>query len=328
MDFGVITHHLPQFLLSRFRVETLFELDLSTGSIKSSSLLNAGSRVDAWPEEIEHGMMQRYDNTAARILRQKIWGNTRRTIEMTLAERNEFACWLALFMPRVPIVFEAFQKFREKMDADPEIAVRAVYESRDESLKVIRSLWPLEYDRIITMLGREVGEDHLMAFAAERIRRREIPYLPDPVATHRQHLIDVQSELVPMAARLVELHWTWYRTASGFCIGDNPLCRWDVSTQASVWGVPSRNDVEVTFPVSADLTVCMSGKYSCHEIRRCGRKQTRQFNYRQKIGSFKHVYAGAREFLDPRARFGFDAESPPTFRRRELRLPPLSLPEE
>lgn len=318
----MITHFLPQFLMERFRRGGLFELEISTGTIRQRSLKNAGSGDDLWPAEIEMGMMGEYDDAASKILRAKVWDRNR--IDLMLADREALGCWLALFMPRVPIVLETFIKVREEFDANPELAVQVMYDNPQEVLAIMQKDDPARYDQTIAELGKESGERALIELAVGRVRRKEVPYLPDPSATHHQHLLDAEPEMRKMGKRIARMHWTWYRSKVGFCISDDPFVRWGTTLKAPAWNIPDHKNVEVTMPVSHELTLCItkrSNRRESTDVVACDRNRTRTFNHRQRVTALKHVYACDRALLNPAAKHGFDVPLPEAITNKEILFP-------
>lgn len=318
----MITHYLPRFLLKQFRGDCLLELELATGAIESRSIDNAGSGTDLWPVEIEHGMMGEYDNIAARILSQRVWGKPR--IELSASERFDLSRWLVLFMPRTPMIPATFAKMREQFDANPEVVVGIFRDDPGAVIDIIRNDDPEAYQKAIAALGKDAGERRLLEEAIHGVRNRRIPFLPDVAATYRQHLADVPEVLDRAAATVARMQWTWYRTESGFCLGDDPFCRWHLPSDEPLWGIADSKAVEMTLPVSSQVTLCVtkrSGRSESPNLLYCNRKRTRQFNHRQRMSAFTKVYAPSRALLNPQSRHGFDAALPLSLTDRKL-IPP------
>ena len=268
-------------------------------------------------------MMMQHDDAASRVLRNKVWGKTE--INLIYSERMVLASWFALFLPRAPIVRSAFERWRSILDKDPEIAVEAMLlKGRDAVLSVMRQDDPKMYDHAIATLGKIAGEEWLLNVAMQLVREKKIPYLPDPAATHHQHLYSVEKKLNRIARRLIRMRWIWFRSASGFCISDNPICRWHLAASSPVWNASLMPGMEITVPLSKQLTLCIDrGRQQRrgHLVQYCGRKRTRDFNLRQKMNSLTKVYGSSREILNPQSRFGFDAPLPSTFTNRTFQLP-------
>src|SRR5687768_962307 len=97
---GLRTHYLPQFILRRFRDESLYELDKQSMTCGRRNEATGGQATDLYPPHLERGLFLEMDNAAARICRDKIF----RTEPISLVddEKRILSEWLLLFAIRIP----------------------------------------------------------------------------------------------------------------------------------------------------------------------------------------------------------------------------------
>jgi len=92
--------------------------------------------------------------------------------------------------------------------------------------------------------------------------------------------------------------WTWYRTRHEFIISDNPLCRWHELSQHFKFGL-NRANVVVSIPLSFKTCLYMSRKRNNYHdnIMFCSKALTAEFNRRQRLTAFAHLYGGDKSLL-------------------------------
>jgi hypothetical protein len=281
-------------LLRRFGTP-LWELDIDAGTIEARSIRNAGSGSDLWPADIEEGLMGTHDNDAARVFR--YWINGQRRIVLPDEQRRILALWLALFLPRGPKTSENLNRMNRHLRDNPEVAIGLFYQQRVDVLAMVKTSNSELYEKTIADLGRDVGEEWLLARIAFGIRSGALPYLPDATAAYHNHLRHMP--LMEFAVILCQYHWTWLYSSHGFVIGDNPLTRWHVLRQRANVGVRQGN-VEITMPLSHNLCLRMERrKWNDHgQIMFCSKAQTAEYNRRQALAAEACVYAGSSRLLE------------------------------
>lgn len=284
------THYLPQWLLRQFENEQLIQVDLASGERKIRTPYSSGYRPNMWEEGIEKGLMGIHDNSAADIFYKFIQGKDR--IILPVAERLEFAKWLAVMIPRVPNTTEHIKQMLKEANENPEIAVHLLHQRRESLLDRMRKRNPKEFASAEATWGKVLWEDFLMTMNEMLIRTKQVNYIPSEKEVYNVHLKDFDP---PKYARILcHYQWVWLYRPNGFIIGDNPLIRWHRPKSKHNAGV-NQSNVEVTMPLSSHLCLLMRKRWKRYDgtLVRCSARQSRVFNRRQKLAAISFVYYGS-----------------------------------
>ena len=294
-------HYLPQFLLRGFPDrDGLWQLDIHTGNFERRSVRNAGQRRNFYSAELEKGLLQRIDGSAAAVLASGVLG-PKGEILIGEGDRAVLARWLALFGMRGPQAFESFSRRVQEVAKKPEIAIETLYENRDEAIQVVRRSSPETFADLVEEIGQVQAEGLCLALFSNLISEGKLKVTPDPKGVFEQY-VDDEDRMERLAAHLLDLEWVWLQSRYGFVIGDNPLCRWSRRTGNWDYAV-TRRDVEITIPLSSSLCLRMSRRRQ--KKRRallCGRKLSETYNRRQVLSSVYNVYGSHRRLRPVAAR--------------------------
>lgn len=282
------THFLPQFLLKGFVNDGLFQLDTTTGECKRRSVEGAGHRTNLYPPELEQGLMKAIDKDASEIFDARIRGR-REHIELSGTERTRLAEWLGLFGIRVPYTLENFKGHHAEFMSDPQNTVDLMYENAGKFLDLIEQRSPDSFREMMETFGEVAGREVILATFAAYLRERHGSAVPEPHALFVNHINE--ERMKRYAAILLSFQWFWFRSSTGFLIGDNPLCRWDRYAGRHNYGI-GLSDVEVTFPLTKDLCLKMVPPRVRYrgEVLEAGGSLTREYNHRQLRSCVSRLY--------------------------------------
>src|SRR5438045_3348678 len=117
-------HYVPEFVLWKFRVPVLYELDIYTGKTTQRNPGTGASGPDLWPQDIEDELSA-HDNAAARVYR-NILGQQQ--ITLNTDERLALATWFADFYVRSPKRRLHVEQFVEEERQNRELCISNVYQ--------------------------------------------------------------------------------------------------------------------------------------------------------------------------------------------------------
>ena len=175
-------HYLPQFLLRGFADrDGLWQFDIHTGNFERRSVKNAGQRRHFYTAELETGLLQNIDGSAAAVLGKGILDREGRIL---LKEEGQctLARWLGLFGMRTPETFESFRDRVAEAGKKPQMAVDILYKNRDDALRIMRESSPDGYQELVELLGAEAADEHCLALFSNRIHEGKADFSP-PLAT-------------------------------------------------------------------------------------------------------------------------------------------------
>ena len=223
-------HYVTKRLLKEFRGDDkgLCELVKATGEVKLRvSLNNAGSEVGIWPEEIERGPLQQWDNRANKILGQKVY--RQRNISLSAEERSIVQEWVVAFMIRSPahrhmcqlahsnhtLSVAALDGVVSKYYSNPWLATRRYAISN-----------PNTWINFVKLIGIFNAELAFLRQARLRVWDGELAKMS---SRNDIFYAMLRSGVSSFIKSLSSRRWTWLHTVSDFVIGDNPFCRTNAS---------------------------------------------------------------------------------------------------
>lgn len=161
-----------------------------------------------------------------------------------------------------------------------------------KSWRLLREADPAYFDETVAALGKQVGEEKLIAELGadfvDRVPAQDCRYLPEPAEVLHEDLKTTGPYLDAVARQFCSLTWVWLRSDSEFVI----VC-WHVPTGRPDGDIADP-EVEITFPLTANLCLLMDRPrpgYDGHLLS-CDPIQTQQLNRRQRMAATAHVYAG------------------------------------
>ena len=304
---GSRRHYLPQFLLKQFRGSSgLWEWDKQTDIVERRNVENAGQFPDFYPPEIERGVMETWDNDAARICRDKVFGKDQ--IVLTPEQRGRLGVWLGLFFVRIPDNLRQAQRYTAGFGAEDLVA--DLRRSPHIALQDFR-LWLRDQGQwAIPLLGTVGAYLHFLQMAERSIRDNPERFVPLPESVFHHHIGTKDFEWY--GEFLAGLTWTWVRTEGRFVVGDSAIARWHVPTGKPNAGITAE-DVELTVPLTQSVCLLMrkrqagGGPDAGHVTIDTAR--TAELNTRQIESAVRMVYGPSPGLLKP-DEYGFDASEP------------------
>jgi len=289
-----ITHYIPEWVLWKFRVPSLYELDIFTGKTELRAPKKAGSGRDLWPNDIEDRLSE-HDNAAARIYREKINGKDR--ITLTDIERRGFAMWIAHFYVRSPKRLANIEKFLEEEKHDREGLVADLYRDRAAVLEQIKANNAQAYADTVAELGQERADEKILGYCAHYIRTAPAEKFGKAGDIHHHYMRSAST--AEYAKILLGYEWVWLYSHHGFVICDDPLVSWHLASRRWEYGI-AREGVEVTMPLTLNVCLCLQQHAAKQKTRlhRISRTEARTLNCRQRLSAIKYVYGNSPDILD------------------------------
>lgn len=287
-------HYIPQFVLREFKEpgRSLLELKKGDATAVPRGVDHAGQKPDFWPPDIERKLMGDMDDAAAKILQNKVYGETQ--IHLTPEERRRLAQWFALWMIRVPKNLGRYRMLHDDLMQHP---VALVWDYRTQ--------YRARYQAMVHRLGSEAAAFlyHLQYWESE-LR----PIHPPAEAEFHRGL--TKDDMVKFADNFERQTWIWVSSGEeDFVIGDDPVCR--VGLQANVYDRGLRTgDLQVTIPLSRKLSVMMHkvDKPDWPIVQEADPENSKAFNLRQIQNAVEYVWGPTQVSLRPddeNAAYGF-----------------------
>jgi hypothetical protein len=301
---GYSRHFIPQLILKRFRNDSRLSLDVldkKSGSIERRKIKKIGKIDHLWSQKLEDGIFNEMDNAAGRIFRYKLRDNIRAALYLhiderrKINERRKLSEWLMLFAVRVPswrnVCHEVVQQWR----ANPVLSIQVLQQHIDAIMDDLKQRTAERYEHTV----RQLGEESFKLAMFEILKRRIADHPEIRKVIQGQSMFEnmIESDKHrPYSRYLYNLKWTWLKTNGEFVIGDNPLCRWDHRRGGAGLAV-ARRHVEITIPLSRQVTLWMHRNYRHADFAICNRSRTRELNRRQIASAAQFVYGPSKEAL-------------------------------
>ena len=250
-------HYVTRRLLKEFGGDDLGlrELVKATGEVKPRvSLDNAGSEVGIWPEDIERGPLQQWDNRAHKILGPKIYG--RRGIRLTPDEHEIIQEWMFAFLLRSPANRRMCEAAHQNATLTAHTRDGIVAENYSNPWLVTRNYAIKHPGGWLNFMQRYGQFNTEMGFLRNcRIRVYSGVIERQTSGTDTFHSM-LRHGVEPYLNIIRRMRWTWLHSIGDFVIGDNPFCR--SNTPGTVVDYPlGREDLVVTFPFGRHLCLML-----------------------------------------------------------------------
>lgn len=293
-------HYVPAFLLEQFKdAGGLYQLVTADATCRPKNPDNCGFIRHLYRQVLETGLLKDIDTEVARICQRWIWGRKAGdVIELRPWQKARIAEWIGLATIRTPRRLQHFQRYVDEAKDNPQIAVDVLYSGRERALEVMRASSPAAYRELVEVLGRSKAETWMMITAQGAIRNGKVNYLPNPKESFNDYIN--QDRIARYAKHLLRMQWTWFYSAHGFVISDNPMAVWHRSRNnwQEDYGI-ARKGIEITFPFTRSLCLRLRRRQiRTHRVLYCNGRNTRRFNRRQLLGSYQRVFGPSKRIID------------------------------